>query len=807
MLIFFYVIILNHLYLEVFILGFAIIHLTDIHIESKDDFILTKADEIVKACSFLKEKDVKEAVIVVTGDISSSGNYEQFKLASDFFDRISLGFRSFITDSFKIIAVPGNHDCDFSDERARKMRSVFLDKIQRNAVDGFDFDFVSEILRSQDNYFSFVSSSPIISLTREETISRYISLDFNFGKVCFLLYNTAWISERHEKAGSLCMPINLIPSNVPFEADLYVSLAHHPLHWLNPDNMIAFRSIVRKNVDISFWGHEHYSDTSQEIGDSWNLYSFEGKELQEKGSVDSSSFSVYTIDNVFSTINRKYFYWSINKYVSKDLPELIFKRNISQFSHILFPNDETIRELNDYGTLIHHPCKENIFFDDLFVWPDLISVDLKDGSDIAVVSSKKELERMIALDITLIVGDEATGKTALSKRLYRSYLSREKCCLLVKGETLSARSENRLNIQIESLFCEQYDRSLLSQFHSLCTDDKVLIIDDFDGLVQSNKKYGEVIEFLKSVFGSIILLTGVDVNISYIITQLKSSSYHSISAYRIKYFGNARRHDIIEKWYSITEEVDVMKRELLISRALSVIDNIIERFSRIVPATPLLIITILQTIDSSNSSSNFTQYNYMYEQLVQRSLSVISRDDQAVQNIFIVILSNMAYRMLASKKRYINSSDLIEVVMNYGQEMLLQFNPIDKIKQLSNSGIIVLSDENKYRFRYPYMYYYFAGLYISRHLNDLEVKRIVDYMSEHLFVEDYGNIMIFVCHFTNDDYVIDSVLTYALCALDQFDEFDFAKPYKLLDNFDDIIKQQTQSLYVGDEIVSTPVSF
>ena len=656
-----------------------------------------------------EECGVVEAVIVVTGDLSYSGNEVQLKLSRDFFKSISSRLSLFLGNVVDVVVVPGNHDCDFTNEHCQKVRSVILEKIHRNAIDGFDPDFVSEALLPQKNYFSFVSSS-FISLTEKESISRYVVRDFSFGKVCFLLYNTAWISERHEKPGTLCMPINLISSDIPVGADLYISLAHHPLHWLNPDNMIAFRSIIRNTVDISIWGHEHLSDIVQEHGEDWNLYSFEGKELQENGSMNVSNFAVYVIDDVVTKIKEKFFSWVCckNKYVLQNEFDLDFKRNVAQSAHGLFPNERMMRELNDYGVLIHHPCKDNIFFDDLFVWPDLFCIDLKDGDDTVTVSARGELEKILSVNITLIVVAEATGKTELSKRLYSYFLSYGKCCLLVKGEDLSARSKSRLKSQIESFFSEQYNCNLFSLFNSLNLEDKVLIIDDFDGLIQSNKKYNEVIDFLKCMFGSIVLFTGVDVNVTYIITQLKSSFYRDISAYRIKYFGNARRHDLIEKWYSITEVIDIVRKDFLISRALGVIDDFIEKFSRIVPATPLLVVTVLQNIDSSGEG-NFTRYSYMYEQLVQRSLSVISRDDQAMQSVFIAILSNMAYEMLIGKKRYIVSFDLINVVEDYKRKKLLNFNPITMIERLSGSGILVLFDENKYRFRYPYMYYYFAA--------------------------------------------------------------------------------------------------
>ena len=775
-------------------MSFAIIHLTDIHIAGEEDLILGKVETLIATCNEHLKK-VEDAVIVVTGDLSYSGEVRQYKLCCSFLETIASNIKVISGNPVKIIAVPGNHDCDFTNAHDKKIRSFLLERIQRNSTEAFDHDLMQEILKPQENYFNCTAS--LISLTKEDPIVKYIVHDFNIGKVCFLLYNTAWISEHHEKPGNLCMPIKVISDKTINKADLYISLAHHPLHWLHPDNMIAFRSIIRNIADITLWGHEHYADSVREQGEGWTLCSFEGKELQEKSKSDKSAFSIYILDKTMTMLQKKYFLWDRTQYQMKNECTINFHKNSSHGLRILFPNKTMLDELSDYGTLIHHPSKENIFLDDLFIWPDLTRIDLKNDNDSITVSSETEIERFLSVPITLIAGDEATGKTALSKYLYRFYVSRGKCCLLLKGKYLSARSEDNIKSQVEKIFSEQYDYDLLSQFRSLKLDDKILIIDDFDGLIQFNKKYSDVIYYLQNIFGSIVLLTSIDANISYVITQLNASCHGIVLAYRIKHFGNLKRHDLIEKWYSISE-LDPMEREMLVSNATNTVNNLIEKFSRIVPATPLLVVTVLQTIDSTGKS-NITQYSYVYEQLVQKSLTIISCNDQALQNILVSVLSTIAYMMLNEKKRYINSSELVNEVLNYQNKMLLQFNPVDIIAQLSNSGLLVKVEENKYKFKYPYMYYYFSGLYISRNLEQNGVKNIISYMSEHLFVEDYGNIMIFVCHFTNDEYVIDSVLTCALCALDNFDKFDFAKPSALLDSVNEAIDKQMKALYVGNE--------
>ena len=779
-------------------MSFAIIHITDIHIENDQDQVLARSAEIIRVCND-QLSNVDDAVLVVTGDLANKGAAEQYNICCEFLIKIAKSIKVKSGRLVEIVAVPGNHDCDFTDAHVRKIRSFLLDRINRNDVDGFDHDLVVEAMNPQRNYFDITPE--IHSIKDDCPIAKYLQMNLGGRNVCFQLFNTAWISELQEQPGRLCMPINLIPDNTITRADLYVSLAHHPLHWLNADNMVAFRNVLRKSSDIVLWGHEHLNDSITQKGDAWNLVSLEGRELQDRKNPQNSAFSLYIINNEMDNLQRVILSWEGQSYVPVSGKSFPLERNAAQSLHSLYPNKETLEELNDYGALIHHPHKEQIALDDLFVWPLMLKVDPTNINNGLRVDSEEEIEHFTESDITIIVGDEDTGKTTLAKKIYRRYLERDKCCIFIKGQDITARSKNNIEIQIDSAFCDQYDQASKEQFKTLKPEDRVLLIDDFDGLVQNNRKYGEVIQTVKGMFGTVILLTGVDANISYIITQLNAACHTSVIAYRIRHLGNAKRNEIIEKWYSLgaaSLDKEAPTKDQRVAIATETVNNFIEKFSKIAPATPLLVVSVLQTIDGTGKS-NLTQYSYMYEQLVLRSLVFVSRNDQALQNIFVGILSNMAYRMLQAKSRYINADDLIRVVTDYKDEMLLQFNPIDIIQHLINSAILVAMDESRFRFKYPYLYYYFAGLYISRHIVIPEIKELVDHLSAHLYVEDYGNIMIFVCHFTNDEYVIDSVLTCALCALDQYEEFDYSKPDKLLSSINESIEQQVPMLLVGNE--------
>lgn len=93
-----------------------------------------------------------------------------------------------------------------------------------------------------------------------------------------------------------------------------------------------------------------------------------------------------------------------------------------------------------------------------------------------------------------------------------------------------------------------------------------------------------------------------------------------------------------------------------------------------------------------------------------------------------------------------------------------------------------------YRFRYPYIFYYFCGRYIAYNLSENGVKEKVQYMSSRLYNETYGNIIIFVCHFANNSEVIDDVVLNAYYTLGNYSEFDFTKSNPIFSEIKDAVE-------------------
>lgn len=135
----------------------AILHLSDMHIDSKNYQWLTKKTEQIVSAVWNDFSECGKIIIVVSGDIVYSGKKEQYDYAKNFFKSL---LRAFAEKNLgdtelenKIICVPGNHDCDFAvNDNARKM---LLASIRSNVgmVDNSVYDVISAV---QNNFKEFV---------------------------------------------------------------------------------------------------------------------------------------------------------------------------------------------------------------------------------------------------------------------------------------------------------------------------------------------------------------------------------------------------------------------------------------------------------------------------------------------------------------------------------------------------------------------------------------------------------------------------------------------------------------------------
>lgn len=98
-------------------------------------------------------------------------------------------------------------------------------------------------------------------------------------------------------------------------------------------------------------------------------------------------------------------------------------------------------------------------------------------------------------------------------------------------------------------------------------------------------------------------------------------------------------------------------------------------------------------------------------------------------------------KMLSNKIAHFNEVELAANVQSVSEEYLLPISTKELLEKMTTANIICKdnSQGEVYKFKYPYIFYYFAGKYIAFHAGETDVKGILAHMSEKLYIETYGN--------------------------------------------------------------------
>lgn len=178
----------------------AILHLSDMHIDSDNYQWLTKKTGQIVSAVWNDFYECGKIIIVVSGDIANSGGKEQYNYAKDFFKVLLREFAQkrlgdIILEN-KIICVPGNHDCNFEiDDNARKMLLASM-RSNMGMVDNSVYDVISAV---QNNFKEFAKDI-MIDKAYILSINNNVTVNAGDKTILFRLYNTAWMSSLKGRA-------------------------------------------------------------------------------------------------------------------------------------------------------------------------------------------------------------------------------------------------------------------------------------------------------------------------------------------------------------------------------------------------------------------------------------------------------------------------------------------------------------------------------------------------------------------------------------------------------------------------------
>ena len=775
-------------------MGLRICHLSDIHFIVGKNAIEEKKD---KLCSAILEYAHKgeEILFLISGDIAQSCDSKQYNIAMDFFLYIQEELQRQKNIKSYFVFSSGNHDAilDPDDFDEANRRSEILKK--KDVLTPKELIYYQEkMCEKQKNYFAFVN------LFFDETVMKKIETQTPLleqyiikiaGQDIFInILNTPWISQRNEKPGEIFIPKAVYEKRIVKKNGLNITMYHHPSNWMHPDDKIQFDSVIRNHSDIIFVGHEHDGREEHIITRETEFDIEYGEVLQDLDNEDNSSFKIHYIEN--ENICTHVYKWDrLQKiYGSVELPIKKLGENMNK--SLCFINKYR-DELNSLEMQISHPNKKKVVLNDLFIFPN-----------IEVYNRKRDLEENTKEKITVygegliefilekkyieFSAGPKVGKSALSKMLSLKLEQQGIHAIIINCKNLSNFSIKNVEKAQDKAIYNAFGKEKMQLYRQLSIDKKMIILDNID-CIKNEKLKREIMEYFSNFYKYVISFTGMSYELAMLKDVIRQNDGFKITHCTIKELGHKQRDRLYRKWYSLDEGDGIFIDEEIekkIKEATNTINTL--KGNGYMPCIAPNIIIILQQLEfQSERNSDRSNYGYMYEFLINKSIMDMKKNCPTIsEDIASGILVWVAQFMLQNKCKIIDYHKFVEIVTNYNKNYITEASEQTYLREYEKVDLIEYENE-QIKFKYPYIYYYFIAKFLASHMTDQAVKNTVYYMSNNLHDEECGDIMVFLCHLSKVPYIFNSVLESSRKLLQKSEIFDFSRHKDKIVNLDEFL--------------------
>ncbi len=734
-----------------------ILHLSDIHIKTADDPILSRGSRIA-ACINSIIPSASHVFIVVSGDISFSGIKKEYDLAKTFL----MGIKAYIMNETNVpvsfVITPGNHDCDFLNNTGT--RKMIVQNIEESANPEIDTSVIETCAGIQKDFFDFRNELEPDGNVDDDLLWRSKLFIVEGKTLCFECLNISWVSNFHETSGKLYFPIDRYQDKKLASADTRILMLHHPINWFNQSVYRNFRRSIRQLADLVITGHEHQGNVGiiDEVESDQSAF-IEGCVLFDTKIPSDSALNVAQIDIVQSKFTSVRHKWDGKLYIPtevgswKEYHNLPTKK-INPFN-ILKPFQEM---LDDPGAFIKHPGSRNhtnITLTDIYIFPDLRKM-VAGPRKRNIINSTELLSSANIVDGTVIEGDEKAGCTSLLYQFYRNYHDQGFVPLLIKGKDIKRGSGTELDEIIISAVTLQYGKENIPAFQQLSVSKKILFLDDFDdGPLRAADIRAELICSIKKRFGFFIITVNELFEMREMLDGDESRSLLSLVHYKLQPFGYVLRSKLIQKWFSIGADGTLDEAQFIAKcdQAERLMKNVMTR--AVIPKIPLYLLTLLQSMEAGRSGDfKESGLGYYYQYLLTDAFQHAGVKKDKLTELF-QYSAHLAWEFHIQQQDELTELDL----RAFNKRFSDTWHTVDfqsRLNELLKSRVLQCRGED-YSFRYPYIYYYLKGQYLQENLSSDDIRAYIVKCCKHLYVRDHANTVLFLAHHTNDDFLLKSI--------------------------------------------------
>ena len=548
-----------------------IVQLSDIHCKGSSDSMFARLDSLARAIAFVAI-DCSHCFLVICGDLAQAGLAHQYQAIGTGLKQVADLLRQhaphLVVDT---IAIPGNHDCDFS--QPFETRDVVLQGLPSRVRTLSSHSDVIELLTiPQRDFFEYTVAAGWTPATKEGTQNLYwerlCPID-NDSYIRFQCYNTAWTSTLHEIPGQLLYPVQIAASLDPAARPVAaaVSVLHHPLPWFEPATRRLLASHIERTSDIVLTGHEHVRGSySLASDDNTAARYLESGVLQDHSNHSSASFQCLLLDAPQRRFRLFVFRWQDGLFKQTTGSDWqAFERNPTLARQAFANSIEFEDYLGDLGMAFTHPRKAKLTVQDVFIYPDLqprgVDKDaLKHRRPTAstvfsenVVSAITEHERI------LIAGQATSGKTTLAKSLYTDLKHKKGVVpVLLSGSTMTSADVSEISKAVDRAFMVQYHSDSLDRYRQLDRSQRAILVDDLHKSPFTRVGQQALVRHLGELAGMVICFVD-DLYLLELLTQRPDNdalpSLSHFATFDTRELGWRLRGRLIGRWHRLGREL------------------------------------------------------------------------------------------------------------------------------------------------------------------------------------------------------------------------------------------------------------
>lgn len=751
----------------------SIVQLSDLHMQFSQDNVIKEKEEALIASLLAETRHSSRVIIIFNGDSANIGKEEEFEEAFYLLENIKNQLISINKLKVNIIVVPGNHDCNFYTEF--KTRDKLIDNFSDNPDEYEEDSFKEIVMKPLKNYFEYQNlfEDEDINTLFDNKYIRLLEINSEEGLNLRLnLINTSWCSKKNESPGKMNFPTSLIENRLTYlenDNSINISVLHHPLHWIEPNNKRLLKNSLESKSDLIFTGHEHVNTV--EIKSSpiqGNVVYIEAKVLQEtsKDWINDSGYNVVHIDTDKKLTIKNSNYDKESKMYTYDTKTSFIHQlstgNKTKMGNLKNKANERLVELKqDSKVPIFSIGNTPLQFDDVFMYPSLQS---KLEDDTREIDFNEILESTNQNNITIISGDHDSGKSSIAKQLFQNYIDKNFYPIFFEGRMLKGSKQKDYERIYLKMIEVNYDNSHSVFYDQLSKQQKILIIDNWNTSSFNSRSKGEFLDYCSNIFDKIFIFESIGRNFK---EQLKlaTSSDAIITHYEIKEFGHFKRMEFIEKWVKANHQLS----DTEITNKVSILEKAINPLlgKSIVPRYPIYMLTLLKEIEKGNSTQNISSSAYYYDILIKDLLLNIEFRENANTeklNNYIIELAWFVYNengeisydsWRAFHTKHLERFDL--------KESQLKFEEYQT--KLLTAKIVTSSKEDSYSFTYSYVYYYFIALRLSNSIFEEDTQNYIVNLLNKLNDDLSSNVLLFLTHFSKNPFVVQQIINKALSLL------------------------------------------